>query len=213
MPRAFTHQEKEEINRQLLEQGAKLFSAYGIKKTNIEDIARAAGISKGAFYIFYPSKEDLFMAVIEQAETRIREGILASIRDGEPGSGTPRFRLFRVLKNAFGLLKTIPLLQFFSGSDFEQLFRKLPAERLQHHLAGDTQFFETVIARCQESGIPIRLRSEAIVGLLYPLVLAILHEDELSRGAFSGSIDLLLELAAAYCLGEIDLEQPKGSQI
>ena len=30
MPRAFTPQEKEEINRQLLEQGAKLFSAYGI---------------------------------------------------------------------------------------------------------------------------------------------------------------------------------------
>jgi hypothetical protein len=42
--------------------------------------------------------------------------------------------------------------------------------------------------------------------LLYPLVMAVLHKDDLSRDQFSGSIDMLLELAAAYCLGEIELQ-------
>ncbi len=68
MPKGFTEYEKELIRKRLLEQGQRLFSAYGLKKTNIEEIAKAAGISKGAFYNFYESKEALFMEVIEQAE-------------------------------------------------------------------------------------------------------------------------------------------------
>ena len=53
MPKGFTEHEKELIGQRLLEQGYRLFSAYGLKKTNIEEIARAAGISKGAYYNFY----------------------------------------------------------------------------------------------------------------------------------------------------------------
>jgi AcrR family transcriptional regulator len=63
MPKAFTEQEKELIRKRLLEQGHKQFSAYGLRKTNIEELAEASGISKGAFYLFYTSKEALFMDV------------------------------------------------------------------------------------------------------------------------------------------------------
>ena len=66
MPKAFTEQEKELIRKRLLEQGYKQFSAYGLRKTNIEEVASACGISKGAFYLFYPSKEALFMDVVER---------------------------------------------------------------------------------------------------------------------------------------------------
>ncbi|NTU61928.1 MAG: TetR/AcrR family transcriptional regulator, partial [Chloroflexi bacterium] len=36
MPKGFTEQEKELIRKRLIEQGYKQFSAYGLKKTNIE---------------------------------------------------------------------------------------------------------------------------------------------------------------------------------
>ena len=78
--------------------GLQAFSAYGLKKTNVEEIAEAAGISKGAFYIFYESKEALFMDVIEQAEIRFRQEVLAAV--DLPGP-SPRARLFAVLKKAF----------------------------------------------------------------------------------------------------------------
>jgi AcrR family transcriptional regulator len=203
MPKAFTEHEKELIGQRLLEQGYKLFSAYGLKKTNIEEIAQAAGISKGAFYNFYESKEALFMDVIEQAEMRVRQEILAVI--DLPGL-SPRARLFAVLKKAFTLFETIPILQFFTGSDFDLLFRRMPAEKLQKHLANDRAFFEELIARCQNAGIPIRAQPEQIVGVLYPLVLTILHEGDWGRNNFSGSIDLLLELVAAFCLGEVEIQ-------
>ncbi len=108
MPKPFSEHEKELIAGRLLEQGHKLFSAYGLRKTNIEEIAAGAGISKGAFYNFYDSKETLFMAVIEQVEIRIRQELLAAI--DLPGP-SPRARLFSVLKKAFTLIETIPILQ------------------------------------------------------------------------------------------------------
>ena len=206
MPKGFTEHEKELIHKRLLKQGYKLFSAYGLKKTNIEELAEAARISKGAFYLFYESKEALFMDVAELAEKRYRQEILAAI--DLPGP-SPRARLLAVFKKAFALLKTIPILQFFTGSDYDLLFRRIPAEKLQEHLASDRMFFEELVTRCQNVGIPIRAQPEAISGLLYPLVLTILHEDDFGPYYFSGSIDLLLELIAAFCLGEVEIQIQK----
>ncbi len=45
MPKGFTPQEKELIGKRLLEQGYRLFSAHGLKKTNVEEIAQAAELS------------------------------------------------------------------------------------------------------------------------------------------------------------------------
>jgi AcrR family transcriptional regulator len=201
MPKAFTEHEKDLIGKRLLEQGYKLFSVYGLRKTNIEELAQAAGISKGAFYNFYESKEALFMDVIEQAEIRLRQEILAVV--DLPGP-SPRARLLAVLKKAFAIVETMPILQFVTGSDYDLLFRRLPAEKLQEHLTSDRAFFEELIARCQDAGIPIRAQPEQIVGLLYPLVLTILHTDDWGGINFSGSLDLYLELVAAFCLGEIE---------
>ena len=172
MPKAFSDHEKELIRNRLLEQGYKLFSAYGLKKTNIEELAQAAGISKGAFYSFYESKEALFMDVIEEAEIRVRQELLALI--DQPGT-TPRARLFVVLKKAFGLFETIPIFKFLTGGDYDLLFRRVPPEKLQEHLASDGVFFDELIARCQNAGIPIRAQPEQIAGLLYPLVLTFMH--------------------------------------
>jgi AcrR family transcriptional regulator len=206
MPRAFTEHEKELIGKRLLKQGYKLFSEYGLKKTNVEEIANAAGISKGAFYIFYETKEALFMDVIEEAEVRVRQELLDVV--DLPGP-SPRARLLAVLKKAFGLFESIPILRFFTGSDYDLLFRRIPAEKLQEHMASDRVFFDELIARCRSAGIPIRAQSEQISGLLYAAVLTIMHEDDLLQNSFSGSIDLLLELIAAFCLGEIEVQPQK----
>jgi AcrR family transcriptional regulator len=210
MPKAFTEKEKELIRKRLLEQGHKQFSAYGLRKTNIEELAEASGISKGAFYLFYASKEALFMDVVEQVEQHFRQELIAMV--DLPGS-SPRARLFAILQHAFHLVKTIPLLQFLTGSDYDLLFRRVPPEIFQEHLANDRVFIIELITRCQNAGIPIRVQPEEMISLLYPLVLTILHEDEYS-GTFplGGSVDVFLEVVAAIWLGEIELQlQPPGN--
>ena len=204
MPKAFTEQEKELIRKRLLEQGYKQFSAYGLRKTNIEELAEASGISKGAFYLFYASKEALFMDVVEQVEQRFRQELFAMV--DVPGP-SPRARLFALLHHAFHRMKTIPLLQFLTGSDYDLLFRRVPPETFQEHVAHDRAFINELITRCQNAGIPIRVGPEEMISLLYPLVLTILHEDEYA-GTFplGGGVDVFLELIAAVWLGEIELQ-------
>ena len=206
MPKGFTEQEKELIRKRLIEQGYKQFSAYGLKKTNIEELAAAAKISKRAFYLFYDSKEALFMDAVELAEQRYRQELLKAI--DRPGP-SPRARLYTIFKQAFALIKAMPILQFVTSSDFELLFQKLPAERLQAHLTRDQAFLVDLVAHCRDAGIPIQVGPNEIGRLLYPLVLAILHEDDLRLDELNGSVDALLELMAAFCLGEIELQNVK----
>jgi len=203
MPKAFTEHEKDLISKRLIEQGYKLFSVYGLKKTSVEELAQAAGISKGAFYLFYESKEALFMDVAELAEQNFRQEILATV--DLPGP-SPRARLFAILKKGFSLLKKIPLLQFLTGSDYDLIFRRTPPEKFQEHLANDRIFLDELIARCQKTGIPIRVEPDAIITLLYPLVLSTLHEDDYGAFRLRGGVDVYLELVAAFCLGEVELQ-------
>jgi AcrR family transcriptional regulator len=200
MPKAFSEREKIWIKERLLEQGSLYFSQYGLKKTSVEELARAAGISKAAFYLFYQSKEALFMDVAERAEEHFRREVLAMIELPGP---SPRARLVAVFQKAFTLWKTVPILQFFTRSDYNQLTRRMPAEKIHEHLASDEKFIAELVARCRQAGIPIQAQAEQISSLMYALFFTVLHRDDLGPGRLQPAVDLLLELVAAFCLGEV----------
>ena len=48
----------------LLDAAAESFASLGYAKSTIEEIARAAGVSKGLLYVHYRSKEELLLAVV-----------------------------------------------------------------------------------------------------------------------------------------------------
>ncbi|OLN22213.1 TetR family transcriptional regulator [Domibacillus antri] len=53
--------EKEKL---IIEQAMKLFAEKGFNATSIQEIATACGISKGAFYLHFKSKEALLLAIL-----------------------------------------------------------------------------------------------------------------------------------------------------
>lgn len=57
---------REETRRRLLAAAAELFAARGFDATTVEDVAEAAGFSKGAVYYNFSSKDDLFAALVQQ---------------------------------------------------------------------------------------------------------------------------------------------------
>jgi AcrR family transcriptional regulator len=203
MPKAFSESEKEYIRQRLIEAGQKQFSTFGLKKTNIEELATAVGISKGAFYLFYESKEALFMEIAEQAEVRFRGEVLALLNQVE---GSPRQRLFSVLKEAFTVWKTLPTLQLFTRGDYELIFHRIGAGKFQSHLNADSEFIETLITRCQQAGIPIQVSPAEISSLMYALFLFTLHEDNFPLGDFTATLDVLIDLVVAFCLGEVQIQ-------
>jgi len=57
---------KESRPQELLDAALALFVEKGYAATRAEEVARQAGVSKGTLYLYYPSKEELFKAVVRQ---------------------------------------------------------------------------------------------------------------------------------------------------
>jgi len=55
----------EERRRQLLKSAHRLFAEKGYRQTSTEEIARKAGLTKGALYFHFKSKEDILFALIK----------------------------------------------------------------------------------------------------------------------------------------------------
>lgn len=55
---------KETRPQELLDAALMLFVEKGFAATRSEEVARRAGVSKGTLYLYYPSKEELFKAVV-----------------------------------------------------------------------------------------------------------------------------------------------------
>jgi AcrR family transcriptional regulator len=57
---------------QLVALGGEIFSERPFDEVSIDDIAAAAGISKGLLYHYFPSKRDFYVAVVRQAATEMQ---------------------------------------------------------------------------------------------------------------------------------------------
>ena len=64
-PCLFRRRRKEARPAELLEAALTLFVEKGFAATRSEEVARAAGVSKGTLYLYFPSKEELLKAVIQ----------------------------------------------------------------------------------------------------------------------------------------------------
>jgi AcrR family transcriptional regulator len=80
----FRRRRKEARPAELLEAALTLFVEKGFAATRSEEVARAAGVSKGTLYLYFPSKEELLKAVIQHfLGTAIEAGIQeAAAADG-----------------------------------------------------------------------------------------------------------------------------------
>jgi AcrR family transcriptional regulator len=68
----------------LLAAGRKCFGAAGFAETSIEDIASAAGVTKGALYHHFASKDALFRDVYEQVKRELTDQVAPSFLEPAP---------------------------------------------------------------------------------------------------------------------------------
>jgi TetR/AcrR family transcriptional regulator, transcriptional repressor for nem operon len=77
----------EERRADLLAAGKELFLAQGIAATSLEDITSRAGVSKGLFYLYFRSKDDLLLALQDQFSVELAERIRAATAAVEDWAG------------------------------------------------------------------------------------------------------------------------------
>src|SRR3954468_19045243 len=81
---AYTRLHVDERRRQLLDEGARLFAEHAYADLSMARIAREAGISKALLYHYFPSKQDFFVATLQQGAAEIA-------RRTEPDPALPPF--------------------------------------------------------------------------------------------------------------------------
>jgi AcrR family transcriptional regulator len=90
MPRVSEHV-KQATRARLLAAAAEEFGRVGLERANIDAISLAAGFAKGTIYNYFPTKEELFLAVVEEASAQ------ATASGAAPEGATSRERLATTL--------------------------------------------------------------------------------------------------------------------
>jgi AcrR family transcriptional regulator len=198
MPRPFSSEERERIRRTLLERGREVFSTGGVRGTTILQLCRAAGISSGAFYSFFPSKEHLLLEILEDEERVLRREFATCLRTQEVTAATFASCLRQSLDAAVGN----PLIRrLLDEEEYQILARRMPPGRLEAHIQGDIAFARPLITELQERGTMVSLSPEVITGMLRGLLMLSLHRREIGEEVYEEVMDLLLEFVARGLLG------------
>jgi AcrR family transcriptional regulator len=74
----------EATRRKIIDSAVDLFSELGYGETGLADVLQRAGVSKGAFYYHFESKEAVAAAIIEEFDRRCGEMVAAEFDAGNP---------------------------------------------------------------------------------------------------------------------------------
>jgi AcrR family transcriptional regulator len=80
--RQLTEQGRER-KQQLVDAAIALFTEHGYAKTRISDICARAGVAKGLFYWYFPTKLDLFTELVRTMRRALRQAQAAAFRPGD----------------------------------------------------------------------------------------------------------------------------------
>jgi AcrR family transcriptional regulator len=85
-----------DLRRALIEAGFQLVEEGGVEQLSVREAARRAGVSPGAPFRHFDSREALITAVAIEAQRRFRAEILVALKETPPGDPLARFRSFGV---------------------------------------------------------------------------------------------------------------------
>jgi AcrR family transcriptional regulator len=198
MPRAFTPEESERIRTRLRESALDSFTHRGLKGTSVEDLARAAGISKGAFYRFYPGKEALLVELMSQIETRLQADVLAAVR-ADPAHG-----IEVLVDSTVNAARHNPLVTMFMSAEALRVLRALPESEQDELLQRDARLVAQVLPLLRAGGAEPTVSEHALLGLLRSLAFVGLHRAEIG--------DDLVDAAAAWIVSRLREPLAEGTE-
>ena len=162
-------QRSEETHTRILESSVKLFSTRGFNAASVDDICAEAGISKGAFYHHFESKQALFLALLDGWLKIIDTAIEASKDQTAPETFMQMTEAFPYIFETAG--DHLPMFMEFwlQASRDEKIWRASIAPYRRYH-----KYFTSLIKKGVEEGsfvnvdpqIASRLIISAAMGLL-----------------------------------------------
>ena len=172
---AFTEEQNETIRRDLVQEARRCGASIGMRKTSVEQLADAVGISKGSFYKFFDSKELLFLAVLED----IHAECFAIAQTSLEGNAAlpPAERATEAILAACRWLSETRALVFIEN-DAEFLLHRLPSEVKAAHYHDDEVHIRALL---EGSGLQPKGGTPLAAAAIRSLILTVSHQEQIGE--------------------------------
>jgi len=203
-----TEEHERKRRKQILAAAMECFARNGYRSTSVEDIVHESGLSVGAIYTYYPSKQDLFLALAEERTAETLEQFRTIYE--RPGSMADKNRdaveLFFQQMSAELAPYCRVSFEFWSEAPKSEA---LQAERARM-CDSIRQFLGWALTEARDAG---ELRSDVDIASAAELILAL--DDGLMMHHVSGVQPLALDILKRTYIALLDsgLASPAGSLV
>ena len=211
--------------RQAIQSAAvRVFADKGFARTTMEDIARRAEVSVGTIYLYYRSKEDLYVSLLFESMQRFTEAIEKIMATGLP----PDRQLKRVWDFFYNYHARSPqsyqVLVFLQQPGLTAGISPKTLQEINVRSARNFSLVSRIVAAAMDKGLYRRHEPREVVDLLWSLFLGLVHLSEtrknlgveistlrdLHRKAFAWFEEGLRTSAAQPARGRAEPAQPRG---
>ncbi len=188
MPKGFTEQEKINITEKLITECKLSWQKYGYKKTSVDDLCKSVGISKGAFYLFFDTKELLFMETIKRVQKQLYSIVENILLENQNRDG-----MAKALKEIYKEYSKSPFMYETTSVDFLSFFNKLSDEQ-QREINNDSYLGAKIML--DKPFLKLKVSEELALSVLTSILFTISQKDKMicePQDAFNFIIDNLVE--------------------
>ena len=170
-----THRTKEERREQILSAAITCFAEKGYYEASMDDIAKAANLSKGSLYWHFKSKRELFQGLVERWLQEFTESLGATLEHATTAGEKLNMMIDALKRNAAALPELARAqLEFYALAMRDEEFKAW----LHENYATDSQFLESIVKEGIESGEFREVPSGAVARMIMAyLDGALLHRE------------------------------------
>jgi AcrR family transcriptional regulator len=204
--------EKEQRREDILDAAQRVFFQKGLAAATMDDIAETAELSKGTLYLYYKSKEDLYLTVMMRGMQLLYD-VFSEVADG---AYAPARMLTRLSEVYFGF--------FNDHRDYFRMMHYLQAPQFHKQVSEEVKqscsvlnqriwsLVNGILQRCIDEGILRKELNPAEVGLILwssttALMLRIDNERGIWREAFRLNLHDTLKLSTSLLFDAICTEK------
>lgn len=192
MPRGFSEAERAAIRSKLLAHAEAQLIVVGLHKISVDELAQAAHISKGAFYQFFASKNELFVTLFGEAERELREKMRKSAMQVRPD---PREQVRAFFHESLAIYRGSPLLRNFKRRDFEMLLHEASRTQVAQAMGEDEAFYGEILEIWARRGLKIACSPAQFSGLMHSIFVSTLYVADFGA-AYESVIALMISALA-----------------
>lgn len=188
MAKSFSEQERQNIKKSLQKACKQSWTQYGYKKTNVDELCKQVGISKGAFYLFFESKEALFCDVLCSVQEQICDTASKIIEKHKN-----KYGVAEALKWIYREYDKNNFLYNADSMDFTILMNKLSAEQAKK-IEQSNHMTQQLFFSYQY--LKLKVDTNMAMSILYSLIMNIKNKDILPRNhmeTFDFMVDHLID--------------------